>query len=92
MRAAKLASHPYCQCPHHAGKRVRADHPDFGGAVVDHDPPHKGDERAFWDTRRLRSMTKLCHDSAKQRQEKSGIWPGCDEHGWPTDPAHDWNE
>lgn len=31
--------------------------------VVDHDPPHRGDRKAFWDRSRWRPMCKACHNA-----------------------------
>lgn len=93
MRAAQLSKQPYCQCPHHEGKQVRADDPRYGGAVVDHKEPHRGDERLFWNGK-LQSMTKQCHDSFKQSQERggAGFLAGCDEDGIPLSNEHHWNK
>lgn len=92
MRSAQLAAHPYCQCPHHQGHKLRADHPAFGGPVVDHDPPHREDKRAFFDQRRLRSMTKQCHDRFAQSRDKggAGFSKGCDVHGNPLGASDEW--
>ena len=84
LRAHQLAKHPYCQCPHHVDCKVPA-------VVVDHKKPHRGDARLFFDPNNLQSMTKSCHDSVKQKFEKSGYWPGCDVLGMPVDPHHPWN-
>lgn len=93
LRKAQLARHPYCQCPHHDGKKLRADHPDFGRPVVDHITPHREDPRLFWDARNLQSMTKACHDKYKQSAERggAGFLSGCDEHGWPLSKEHEWH-
>lgn len=91
LRAAQIAAHPFCQCPHHLGKKVRADFPEFGGvAVVDHKVPHRGDAKLFWDRKNLQTMTKQCHDRFKQSQETggSGFLRGADEDGLPLDKAH----
>ena len=85
VRAQQLAQQPYCQCPHHKGQRVKAE-------VVDHITPHRGDERLFWNTSNLQSMTKQCHDSFKQSQEKggAGFLKGCDASGFPLSHEHPW--
>jgi 5-methylcytosine-specific restriction endonuclease McrA len=31
--------------------------------TVDHDPPHRGDRRAFWDRRTWRPMCTTCHNA-----------------------------
>lgn len=85
MRLAQLARHPFCQCPHHEGQKVKAD-------TVDHKTPHRGNERLFFDANNLQSMTKQCHDKFKQSQEKggAGFLQGCDENGWPLSKEHEW--
>lgn len=40
--------------------------------VADHKTPHRGDERLFWDANNIWAVCKPCHDSAKQREEKTG--------------------
>jgi 5-methylcytosine-specific restriction endonuclease McrA len=56
--------------------------------VVDHITPHKMDMVLFWDTDNWQSLCKRCHDSLKQRIEKSG--PGFDAEGNPLDAKHHW--
>jgi 5-methylcytosine-specific restriction protein A len=86
VRQQQLSAHPYCQCPHHEGQCIPAD-------VVDHKQAHKGDARMFWDTRNLQSMTKQCHDSFKQSQERGGygFGKGSDEHGMPLVAQPGWS-
>lgn len=60
--------------------------------VVDHDPPHRDDPVKFWDRSTWRAMNKRCHDSFKQRLEKSGRIAGADASGVPLDPRHHWNK
>lgn len=84
LRKAQLSRHPYCQCPHHKNHRIPAD-------TVDHIQPHKGDPKLFWSTANLQSLTKRCHDAAKQVRDKSGYWPGAHLSGEPEDPEHPWN-
>lgn len=86
-RAAFLAAHPLCKCFECKRlDRVRA------ANVVDHDPPHRGDRAAFWDRSRWVALNKRCHDSFKQRLEKSGTIAGADKSGVPIDPRHPWNQ
>ncbi len=81
-----LRRHPLCECWECKRlKRVRASN------VVDHDPPHRGDFDKFWDRSTWRAMSKRCHDSFKQRLEKSGTIAGADARGVPLDPNHPWN-
>ena len=56
--------------------------------VCDHKVPHRGDATLFYDATNLWTLCKHCHDSDKQRQERTGysMAPGAD--GWPTDPRH----
>jgi 5-methylcytosine-specific restriction protein A len=83
LRAHQLARRPFCQCPACEGKQVRAE-------VVDHITPHRGDSGLFFNAGNLQSLSKLCHDSAKQSMEKAGdtVWSGCDENGFPLDKKH----
>jgi len=60
--------------------------------VVDHIVPHRGDIKLFWDTDNWQPLCKLCHDSHKQRLEKSGRAIGNDVKGIPLDPNHHWNK
>lgn len=53
-----LRAHPLCMCPNCDSGKKRA----TIATVVDHDPPHEGDEERFWDTSTWRSMSKPCHD------------------------------
>lgn len=84
LRRKHLLRYPYCNCPQHRGKRVRAN-------IVDHIEPHHGNEALFWDQNNLQSLTKECHDGPKRRKEKSGLWPGSDANGEPADPEHPWH-
>ncbi len=84
MRSNQLRRHPYCQCPRHRNKKIKAD-------TVDHIKPHRGDPRLFWSVQNLQSLTRECHSGAKQKFEKTGVWPGCDESGMPEDEEHHWN-
>tara|TARA_R110000744_G_C19148795_1_gene539185 strand:+ start:358 stop:675 length:318 start_codon:yes stop_codon:yes gene_type:complete len=83
LRAQQLTQHPYCQCLHHIGQKVRAN-------VVDHITKHEGDLRKFFNSGNLQSMTKQCHDKFKQSQEKggNGFDMGCDANGLPLNREH----
>jgi len=87
-RAAFLEGHPLCQCPDcdDGRKRVRV------ATIVDHKKPHRGNPDIFWDRANWQAMNKQCHDSYKQRIEKSGRVVGAGVDGMPTDPRHHWNE
>lgn len=84
-REGFLQNHPLCADHEKRGYVVEAD-------VVDHIKPHRGDMKLFWDKSNWQSLCKQCHDSHKQRLEKSGIDSGCDLSGAPTDPNHHWNK
>lgn len=72
--------------------------------VVDHKTPPKlaeakaaGDpvqlraaQALFWDRDNWQPLCKHCHDSVKQRLEKSGRVQGCDASGRPLDRNHHW--
>lgn len=92
-----LAEHSACVECRKGGRVVRA-------TVVDHVIAHRlgdalasGDaewiaraRRLFWDRGNWQSLCKPCHDSWKQRVEKSGE-PGCDESGIPKNASHHWH-
>ncbi|WP_127559071.1 HNH endonuclease [Nioella ostreopsis] len=40
--------------------------------LVDHIIPHKGDKDLFWDRSNWQPLCTHCHNSVKQRQERSG--------------------
>ena len=86
QQAAKsfLANHPLCEMHKLNGEIVQAE-------VVDHKAPHRNDMRLFWDSTNWQSLCKFCHDSHKQRFEKSGLVAGCNDKGIPKDPNHHWN-
>ncbi|KSL03910.1 HNH endonuclease [Pseudomonas aeruginosa] len=97
-RADYLRRHPLCVFCQREGKAV-------GAVVVDHRIPHRLSEakasgdaeriatawRLFWDRSNWQPLCKLCHDSVKQRLEKSGRQAGCSADGVPLDPRHHWN-
>ena len=79
-RAGYLLSHPYCvKC----GKVA---------SVVDHIKPYRGDQTLFWDKENHASLCRHCHNSYKQRLEKSGRIIGCDVKGFPLDSRHHWRK
>lgn len=97
-RADHLRRSPLCVFCQAKGLMVAA-------TVVDHKTAHRlgeaklsGDPeriaaawRLFWDRSNWQSLCKPCHDSTKQRMEKSGRVAGCDASGLPADPRHHWN-
>lgn len=97
-RERYLAEHPLCVFHEAQGKFVPA-------LIVDHKIPHRlaearlsGDDvriraalKLFWDRKNWQSLCKLCHDSVKQAQEKSGLAGGCGLDGVPLDANHHWN-
>ncbi|MCK9504657.1 MAG: HNH endonuclease [Porticoccaceae bacterium] len=84
-RAAYLAKHPLCINHESKGQVVTA-------TVVDHVKPHKNDMKLFWDSSNWQPLCKECHDSYKQRLEKTGRIAGCNADGIPVDPNHHWNK
>lgn len=83
-RSTFLQQHPLCRNHESRGLVVAA-------TVVDHIVPHRGDQKLFWDTSNWQALCKQCHDSDKQRLEKSGTVAGCDMSGIPIDPSHHWS-
>jgi 5-methylcytosine-specific restriction endonuclease McrA len=82
-RAGYLARHPLCRDHEQRGLYVPA-------TVVDHITPHKGDMQLFWNKANWQPLCAACHNSAKQRLEKSGKVAGCDADGFPLDAKHHW--
>lgn len=96
-RADHLRRHPLCVFCQQAGRSVPA-------VLVDHIKAHRlgeakqsGDPeriaqawKLFWDRANWQSLCRRCHDSTKQRMEKSGRL-GCSDSGLPLDPNHHWN-
>lgn len=84
-RESYLKKHPLCVVCQSKGHVEEA-------AVVDHIEPHKGDMKLFWNSKNWQALCKRCHDSYKQRLEKSGVIAGCTNDGIPIDPHHHWNK
>lgn len=83
-REGFLRKHPLCaQCERQGVVEA--------ASVVDHIVAHRGDMELFWDRANWQSLCGPCHNSWKQRLEKSGREPGCDARGKPLDPGHHWN-
>lgn len=99
-RQTFLRQRPLCECDEckRLG-RIRA------ATIVDHKvPPRMADairsgskeaiakaRQIFWDKSNWQPLSKSCHDSWKQRLEKSGTVAGCTADGMPLDPNHHWN-
>lgn len=97
-RDAFLALNPFCSM-------CSTDHRPVAASVVDHkipprlkDAKESGDPerikaawKLFWDQGNWQPLCKLCHDSAKQRLERSGRVAGCTATGIPLDPNHHWH-
>lgn len=83
-RVAFLTANPLCVDHKSRGYVVEA-------TVVDHIVAHKGDLKLFWDRKNWQPLCKQCHDSHKQRLEKSGAVVGCNVNGLPLDAGHHWN-
>ena len=94
-----LRENPICVEHEKQGRPVPAE-------VVDHIVPPKlrearesGDAarlaeayKLFWSRKNWQPLCKFCHDSVKQRLEKSGRIAGCAPDGRPIDPFHPWNK
>jgi len=80
-----LKKHPWCAF--HLRRRIY-----ITAVVVDHKTPHRNDMTLFWDRGNWQGLCKHCHDSVKQRLEKSGTITGSDESGLPIDPSHHWHQ
>lgn len=85
LRRNQLQAMPFCALCFQLEIRSPA-------TVVDHITPHRGDKALFFDTENLQSLCKICHDSTKQRLEKSGHLKGGNASGIPFDPLHHWNQ
>ncbi|WP_166359297.1 HNH endonuclease [Pseudomonas akapageensis] len=97
-RAAHLRLFPFCSM-------CSTDQRPVAAIIVDHktapklkDAKDSGDAarikaawKLFWDPNNWQSLCKFCHDSTKQRMEKSGRVIGCTADGLPLDPNHHWN-
>lgn len=77
MRLRQLQKHPLCAFCLEQGRITPAN-------VADHTVPHKGDERLFFDEGNLQSLCASCHNSDKQREERS-TKPRVGVDGWPTE-------
>lgn len=96
-REAFLRDNPLCALCSTPSRPVPA-------TVVDHKTPPKlaeakaaGDSvqlkealALFWSRSNWQPLCKHCHDSVKQRFEKSGRVQGCDAAGRPLDRNHHW--
>lgn len=97
-RDAFLGRHPFCSM-------CSTDYRPVAAMVVDHKIPPRLKEakesadaerikaawKLFWDQGNWQPLCKLCHDSTKQRLERSGRIAGCHADGRPIDPGHHWN-
>ena len=82
LRKAQLMKQPMCEMCDAVGRVEIA-------TIVDHVEPHRGDMDKFW-RGPFQSLCERCHNSDKQRMEHGGVACGCDENGFPLDPAHHW--
>lgn len=97
-RDGHLRENPYCTM-------CSTDQRPVAASVVDHkvapklkDAKDSGDPvrlraawKLFWNPANWTSLCKFCHDSTKQRMERTGTVPGCNPDGRPVDPGHHWN-
>lgn len=85
LRRTQLQAKPFCAYCLQLEIRTPA-------TVVDHKIPHRGSKELFFNALNLQSLCKTCHDSAKQRYEKSGSLKGGNAAGIPFDTNHHWNQ
>lgn len=89
LRKFKLRQHPLCQACLDVGRIEPA-------TTVDHVTAIKAGGDPYPPLDRLRSMCESCHNRKTRHVEQLGkaeapkVW-GCDEFGYPLDPAHPWN-
>lgn len=96
-RDAYLCDHPFCTMCSTDARPVPAvvvDHieaPRLKDAKESADPARiKAAWKLFWNQANWQPLCKFCHDSTKQRMEKSGTVIGCTDAGLPLDPNHHW--
>jgi 5-methylcytosine-specific restriction enzyme A len=79
-RVRFLREHPLCaMCDAENPPRLTP------ACIVDHKVPHRGDQDLFWDESNWQSLCTTCHNSHKQRLERSGNAPRViGEDGWPV--------
>jgi len=85
LRARQLQAFPLCKFCIEQGFIVAA-------SVVDHIEPHKNNSDLFFDSSNLQSLCKHCHDSHKQRLEKTGRIIGASVTGEPINPSSHWHK
>lgn len=97
-RDGYLRSHPLCVEHEKRGQLAQAEVVDHIKAPRLKQAKESGDPKRieealslFWDRKNWQALCKLCHDSIKQRFEKSGRVTGCDANGRPLDPRHHWS-
>jgi 5-methylcytosine-specific restriction protein A len=83
LRRDQLAAYPLCAYCQAQGLIVAA-------SVADHVIPHRNDPKLFFDASNLQSLCKHCHDSHKQRLEKSGRVLGASINGEPINKGAAW--
>jgi 5-methylcytosine-specific restriction endonuclease McrA len=59
--------------------------------LVDHILPAKNNVELFFDIKNLQSLCRLCHDSAKRKDERRGFSTQVGEDGFPIDRNHPFN-
>jgi 5-methylcytosine-specific restriction endonuclease McrA len=85
-RAGYLLTHPYCAyCLREAGIDYDQEAVKIGNqcmkaglgspfaTVVDHQVPHRGDMKLFWDKSNWQSLCATHHSRDKQREESNGM-------------------
>jgi len=85
IRRMVLQRQPVCAACLELGYAAKAE-------VVDHIEPVRDRPDLAFTMTNLRGLCKLCHDAAKQKEEKRGHEIGCGRDGVPRSAAHWWNE
>ena len=83
LRREQLSRYPLCAYCEAQGITQAA-------SIVDHITPHRSNITLFSDPLNLQSLCKHCHDSHKQRLEKSSKAIGCSVYGEPIKPHDKW--
>lgn len=84
-RAGFLRSHPWCSWCEREGKLRPAVH-------VHHSTPHKGNSAIFWNRCQWVGLCEEHHNRDAQQVETRGYASRIDADGFPSDPAHPFNQ
>jgi 5-methylcytosine-specific restriction endonuclease McrA len=85
LRKAMFTENPMCVMCAEMGKDTIWTH-------LDHIKPVKSHPELAFDPANLQGLCNTCHNSIKQREERSGRVVGSKLDGSPVDPGHHWNK